>query len=121
MMVTVPALLIGNSSGKILVLEFAAVQTKKVLHSAGASAQIEPDNSDDSDDDDSNSGECSDNAESEGAEERYDRVIRTDRHASVAIKMEEDENTAMARDTEEASTAVAIKAEESGSSDSDYE
>ncbi|KAI4734866.1 hypothetical protein E4T50_14605 [Aureobasidium sp. EXF-12298] len=127
MMVKVPAPLIGKTNGKILVLEFAAVQTKKALHSTGASTRIEPDNSDDRDGDDdddddcSSSGDCSDNAESDGAEERYDRVIRTDRHASVAIKMEEDKNTAMARDTEEPSTAVAIKAEESDSSDSDDE
>lgn len=114
MIATVPTPVIGDSSGKILVREFAGLQ------------QSESDSSDDSNDggssdEESNSGDSSDNAETAPAEERYDRVIRTARHASVAIKVEEDENTAWVRDTAKAITPVDIKAEESDSSDSDDE
>lgn len=94
MVVTIPAPVIGDSSGKLVVLEFAGLKIKHALRSAGARAQTKPDSSDDS----SESGSSGDSSDDE---ERYDRVIRTDKHASVAIKVEEDENTARVRDAEQ--------------------
>ncbi|KAG9940957.1 hypothetical protein KCU85_g9781, partial [Aureobasidium melanogenum] len=111
MMVTAPAPLIGNLSGKILVLEFAAVQTMKALRLAGTGAQTGPDRSGNEGNDDRNGDDESSSGDSSDNEERHDLVIRTERHSSVAIKTEEDENTAMAEATEEAITSVAIKAE----------
>ncbi|KAG9650727.1 hypothetical protein KCU95_g14364, partial [Aureobasidium melanogenum] len=93
MLVTIPALVTGDQSGKTI--EFAGLKTKHALRSAGARAQTKPDSSDDS-------GESGSSGDSSDDEERYDRVIRTDRQVSVAIKVEEDENTARVRGAEEA-------------------
>ncbi|KAH0161350.1 hypothetical protein KCU67_g6374, partial [Aureobasidium melanogenum] len=114
MVVTIPAPVIGDSSGKLVVLEFAGLKIKHALRSAGARAQTKPDSSDDS----SESGSSGDSSDDE---ERYDRVIRTDKHASVAIKVEKDENTSRVRGAEEAIESVAIKAEQFYSSDFDDE
>ncbi|KAG9961480.1 hypothetical protein KCU61_g5568, partial [Aureobasidium melanogenum] len=126
MLAKVPASVLDHASGPEPFFNFASLQSERSNDSSGASDSSESgsnggegsnvEGKDDQSSDDENSS-----SDSGDDEERYDRVIRTERHTSVAIKTEEDENTAMAGHTEEASTSVAIKAEESGSSDSDDE
>lgn len=125
MIVTVPVPVIGDPSGRLISMEFAGVQKKNVAHSSGPGAQTSLDDTDDSSEsgsdeddgnDDQNYDDESSSVDSSDGEERYDRIIRTNRHASVAIKVEEDENTARVRDAEGVLTAVAVKAEQSDSS-----
>ncbi|CAD0096448.1 unnamed protein product [Aureobasidium mustum] len=85
---------------------------------SGESEGSDDDESDGEDNDDRNGDDESRSSDSSDDEERYDRVIRTDRHASVAIKVEENNNTERMRDAEGVVTAVAIKAEQSDSDES---
>ncbi|KAG9676582.1 hypothetical protein KCU95_g17902, partial [Aureobasidium melanogenum] len=111
MIVTVPAPVIGGSSGELVMLEFAGLKIQHALRSTGARAQAKPESSNDSSESKS-SGDSSDD------EERYDRVIRTEKRTSVAIKVEEDESTARVRGAEENIAPVVVRAEEFDSSDS---
>ncbi|KAH0363884.1 hypothetical protein KCU65_g7126, partial [Aureobasidium melanogenum] len=106
MVVTVPAPVIGDPNGTLVSLEFAGIQKK-------SDSSDDEGNDDQNGDDESGSGDNSDN------EERYDRVIRTERQTSVAVKVEENDTNLIMGDDDQTSTTRAIKAEESSPDDSD--
>ncbi|KAG9564751.1 hypothetical protein KCU71_g6781, partial [Aureobasidium melanogenum] len=121
MLVTIPAPVLHVSDSTISMFNFAGLRSDHTIASSDVNSPGNADDTESSDSSDQNSDDESSSSDSSDDEERYDCVIRGDRHLSVPIKTEDDEDTARVSDAEEAITAVAIKAEGSDSSDSDEE